>query len=186
MLTNYNRIYGGMFRGSLYGVGALKIAVWAYVLAEMKPSKADGEFYVELNTKQLSDCLGEEEADVHNTIEFLEAPDPNSRTSEDDGRRLRKVGQFLYRVVNGKEYQQFEFAEKRRQQWRESKARSRKPKPVRRDGEQEPAWMSQAKEEEWQRKLKEAEALSAEETAAPQTAGDGQPAPPASSSPTTA
>lgn len=122
MLGNYNRIYDGMFNGSLYGAGAVRIAVWAYVLSRMKPSRADGEFYVELNTRLLADCLGEKESEVAEALDFLRSPDPNSRSHEDGGRRLKPVGQFLHLVVNGRQYQQFEFAEKRRQQWRESKA----------------------------------------------------------------
>ncbi len=99
----YGKIFASLFTGSMYGKGAKAFALMAYVVANMKPDKEVG-FQVELNSKDLANRIGEPEEEIKSTIEFLCAPDPESRTPSEDGRRLIKIGTFDYQVVNGVHY----------------------------------------------------------------------------------
>ncbi|OGD09388.1 MAG: hypothetical protein A2Y86_05235 [Candidatus Aminicenantes bacterium RBG_13_62_12] len=47
---------------------------------------------------------------VHEAIEHLEAPDPESRTETDEGRRIRRVGGGWF-IVNYKKYRAFQYSE---------------------------------------------------------------------------
>ena len=103
-------------------------AVWGYVVSHQKPAR-DGEYYAELNEEELCDCIGEVTlVDIRAVIEKLCAPDPRSRTPDEEGRRLVKVGQFSYRVVNGAHYQKLIDDESRRAYWRLKKKEERQEK----------------------------------------------------------
>jgi hypothetical protein len=119
-----------MYQGSMIGAGAVVFAVMGYVIANQTPG-AGGELaperlYVELNPKLLAFILGEGEEAVAVAIEFLCRPDPGSRTKEEEGRRLVRVGQFAYWVVNGRRYRGMRDPERRKEQNREAKRRERK------------------------------------------------------------
>lgn len=104
----YGRLFEATFTGSMMGAGSDVFAVWAYVIA----NKRGGE--IELNPKFLSAIIGEDVAKIEKAIEFLCQPDPYSRSSKKDGKRLIKVGQFQYSVVNSDEYDKIQKAEERR------------------------------------------------------------------------
>jgi len=87
----YGKHFASTYTGSMCGAGAHVFAVWGYAIANLR----DG--HVELNTRYLAATLGMPEADVQRALDYLTAPDPNSRTSVEDGRRLIKVGTFEYR-----------------------------------------------------------------------------------------
>src|SRR5690349_10469490 len=99
----WGKHFASMYTGSMYGAGAVVFAVWGYVIATMRPDRRVGA-QVELNPKLLSSILGEPESEVESAIGKLCAPDPESRTKEADGRRLIRLGQFDYQVVNGATY----------------------------------------------------------------------------------
>lgn len=117
-----------MYCGSMVGAGFGAFSVMGYVIANMKPDKTVG-FQVELNVKLLSAVFGESEETIQKAIDYLCAPDPGSRTPAEDGRRLAKVGQFAYRVVNGVLYDQLRNEEDRREQNRLAQQRHRQKKP---------------------------------------------------------
>jgi len=73
----------------------------------------------------LAFILGEPEEDVESAIAYLCSPDPKSRTETEDGRRLIRLGEFAYRVVNGPKYRAIRDEERRRETDRESKRRQR-------------------------------------------------------------
>lgn len=112
----------------MVGSGAITFAVWAYILAKMKPDRRDGKFYVEVNPKLLSGILGELEEQVEEAVSFLQAADSKSRSREQDGRRIVREGQFLYWVVNGAEYQKMDSHERRREYQRQKQAEYRRKK----------------------------------------------------------
>lgn len=122
----YGKVFEQMFEGSMYGKGSLVFAVWSYVIAHQKPNHAAGYFTVELNPMKLKDCIGEPLDEIKQTLEFLCSPDPNSRTKDEDGRRLVRLGEFDYRVVNGKKYHDIRKQEERREQNRVSQEKFRK------------------------------------------------------------
>lgn len=121
----YGKIFESLYTGSMVGSGALTFAVWGYVIANMKPDESVGA-QVELNPKLLSMILGEKESDVESTIVDLCSPDPNSRSKDEEGRRLIKIGQFSFRVVNGVAYMKIRNEEDRREYFRIKKREQRK------------------------------------------------------------
>jgi hypothetical protein len=120
----FGKHFASMYTGSMVGCGAIKFAVWGYVLAWMQPT-TDAGMQVELNPVILATILGETQKDVVKAIDFLCEPDKNSRSKEEEGRRLVRVGQFDYRVVNGMKYRTMRNEEARRSQNREAQSRYR-------------------------------------------------------------
>ena len=60
---------------------------------------------VELNPREVALLIGQcTEADVAGAIEFFTKPDPQSETKKEEGRRLVRMSQYVYRVVNFMEY----------------------------------------------------------------------------------
>lgn len=123
----YGKHFSSMYTGSMVGSGALTFAVMGYVIANMKPDKDVGA-QVELNPKIMATIFGEQEQEVRDTIGVLCAPDAESRSKEEEGRRLVKVGQFDYRVVNGAKYTAIRDEESRREYNRTKKQEERKKK----------------------------------------------------------
>lgn len=108
----------------MVGCGSAMFAVWPYVIAKMKPDVEMGA-QVDLNPQLLAFILGEEQEVIEDVIEKLCAPDPKSRTPDEDGRRLIKVGQFTYQVVNGAKYISMRNDEDRRRANRLAKRKER-------------------------------------------------------------
>ena len=118
----------------MVGAGASVFAVWGYVIAHMRADGKPGEHkeaQVDLNPKLLAFILGETEEEMERVISLLCGPDPKSRTPDEEGRRLIKVGQYAYRVVNGAKYMDIRNAEDRREYFREAKRRERERKSPR-------------------------------------------------------
>jgi hypothetical protein len=109
-----------MYSGSLVGSGFHVYAVWNYIIAKTKCG------IVELNPKLLAAVLGGPVKDVEAAIAFLIKPDPDSRSKEEEGRRLVKEGQYQYRVVNWAFYQGIKNAEDLREYNRIRQAEYRK------------------------------------------------------------
>jgi hypothetical protein len=115
-----------MYTGSMRGKGALMFAVMGYVIANQVPEGGESDrMVVELNMEVVSFLLGEELGEVERTVEALCAEDAKSRSKAAGGRRLVKLGEFLYWVVNGRKYREWNREERRREQNREAKRRER-------------------------------------------------------------
>lgn len=91
----YGKFHSTCFTGSMYGSSLATFAVWGYAIA-----CADAKGFVELNPRSLAGTFNCEPKEVESAIAYLCAPDPQSRTPADEGRRLVREGQFLYRIVN--------------------------------------------------------------------------------------
>jgi hypothetical protein len=96
----YAKMFRTMYTGSMYGAGIHVFAVWGWVLAHK-----DENGQVEVNPRLVASELGAEVEQVERAIEYLTAPDPDSRSPEEEGRRMIRVSQFGYRVVNHEKYQ---------------------------------------------------------------------------------
>jgi hypothetical protein len=122
----YGKIFESMYEGSLIGSGPMVFAVMGYVIAKHKPDRKVGS-YVELNPKIMAFIFGggATEEEVTEAIEYLCEKDPKSTTPDAGGRRLLKLSQFGYQVVNGAKYRGMRDEEQRRQQNREAQARYR-------------------------------------------------------------
>jgi len=123
----YGKIFESMYKGSMVGSGAMMFAVWPYVIAHMRPDSTVGA-QVDLNPKLMAAILGEKEDEIKTTISQLCAPDPDSNSKEEEGRRLVQVGQFAYRVVNGSKYLSLRNEDERREYNRVKQAQFRKRK----------------------------------------------------------
>jgi LysM repeat protein len=132
----YGKAFTSMYTGSLFGKPALVFAVWTYSFAHMRPSRKDGECYVELNPTLLAATFATDVPKVHEALAVLEAPDPSSRNTVEDGRRLvclaerRHDGPMQYRVVNGATYRAMRDEEERRDYLREAKRKERAGRKV--------------------------------------------------------
>ena len=111
----------------MIGAGSPVFAVWSYVIANFMPDRNVGA-QVELNPQLLAFILGEPERVIQEAIDKLCAPDARSRTQEKEGRRLIRLGEFSYQVVNGAKYRAIRDEEERRRQNREAQERWRKKK----------------------------------------------------------
>lgn len=108
----------------------MRFAVLDFVITTQKPSREHGSV-VEINPVLLGAILGESVEDVNEAINFLCSPDKHSRSKEEDGRRMVKLGEFLYRVVNGAKYRAIRDEDQRRTQNREAQRRfNNKKRPV--------------------------------------------------------
>jgi hypothetical protein len=143
----YGKHFSSMYSGSMVGAGAIRFALMGYVIAMMKPDREHGAV-VELNPVLLGAILGETQEDMVKAIEFLCSPDPNSRSKESGGRRLERLGQFEYRVVNGRKYMQIRNEDDRREQNRLNKQAERDRKKVKRGS-------PQARERVYERQVKD-------------------------------
>jgi len=125
-IAGFGKHHASMYSGSMVGKGAEVFAVMGYVIANMVPdASVVGRMVVELNPKLLAFIIGEPEDEIASAIEVLCSPDPESRSKEEEGRRLLRAGQFEYYVVNGWKYRQKRDPAKRREQNREAQQRHR-------------------------------------------------------------
>ena len=80
---------------------------------------------MELNPRLLAAIIGTTEVEIEAAIEFLCRPDPRSRTPDEEGRRLVRLGPFDFRVVNYAKYRRIRDEEDRREQNRLAQERYR-------------------------------------------------------------
>lgn len=120
----YGKHFAAMYEGSMIGKGAVFFAVWGYIIAHSKPDKKVGT-QVEINPKLLAFVLGESEASVIAALHEMQQPDPASRTPDEQGRKIIKIGEYSYQVVNGEKYRAIRDEEIRREQNRNAQSKYR-------------------------------------------------------------
>ena len=120
----FGKLFESTFYGSMVGAGSHVFAVWSYVISHMKPCQGK-QFQVSLNAKVLSAIIGDTPERIQEAIEYLSSPDPESRSKEEEGRRLKKIGEYEYIVVNGARYNRIRTAEELRQKNRDAVHRYR-------------------------------------------------------------
>ena len=94
----YGRHFESMYTGSMYGQGYGLFAIWGWVISHERGG------IVEINLKMLADLFGESIESVSTLVNKLCEPDDDSRSTAQEGRRLERIGQFAYQVVNAAEY----------------------------------------------------------------------------------
>lgn len=107
----FGKVFAQMYEGSMMGAGPWVFALWPYIIAN-----CDRRGYVELNPRLIAAKIGGSSADARSAIEYLAAPDPESRSKDEGGRRIAKEGEYLYRIVNYEKYRDIRNAENRREQ----------------------------------------------------------------------
>ena len=120
----FGKHFVSMYEGSMIGKGAVFFAVWGYIISHFVPDRTHGAI-VELNPKLIAFVLGEPEKLVDKSIAEMCEPDPKSRTKTDKGRKLVKLSEYQYRVVNGARYRAIRDHEDRKRQNREAQERFR-------------------------------------------------------------
>lgn len=113
----YGKHFQDMYTGSMFGNSTEVFAVWGYVIAHMRVT--EGVAHVELNPDLMAGIFATTADVIMGAIEFLEKPDPKSRSSDDDGSRLvleseRHGGPMRFRVVNGYKYRYTKDEEERK------------------------------------------------------------------------
>lgn len=125
----YGKIFETTFTGSMCGAGSDVFAVWAYVIAN-----TDGNHHIEINPVMVGALLGMSAAAVEEVIHKFCSPDPKSRTTVKDGRKLEHVSGFLYFVVNHEAYREIRNEDDRRDYFkikkREQRARQKNGKTL--------------------------------------------------------
>ena len=114
----------------MFGKPALVFAIMGYIISNQRPSKKDGNCYVELNPTLLASTFASDVNDVLAAIDILQSPDPASRSKESEGRRIVALeeihtGPCQFQVVNGPKYREIRDEEERRSYLKEAKRRSR-------------------------------------------------------------
>lgn len=127
----------------MVGAGAHVFAVMGYVISHQQPD-CDYGGTVRLNAEILATILGEPLERVQSAIDYLCAPDPISTTPEKEGRRLVKIGQFDYQVVNFAKYFAIKNEADRRQANRDRQAKHRAKKKSAQDVRDEARRRTQA------------------------------------------
>ena len=115
----YGKFFSSTFTGSMIGAGPVVFAVWGYIIANAVKG------HVELNPQLLAAIIGADVNDIEAAVKYLEAPDPRSRSKDLDGRRIVKVGQFLYSVTNFQQYHNMRNEDDRREYNRVKQAEHR-------------------------------------------------------------
>lgn len=121
-MSQWGKHFGKMYEGSMLGKGAMVFALMGYVIAKMQckwvgegRAKIVTEGTVTLNLTLLHAIFGEPVDMIQKAIDALCAPDPETSTEGEEGRRLVKTGQFEYRVVNAPKYQNLRNQEEKRE-----------------------------------------------------------------------
>lgn len=132
---SFGKLYEQTFTGSMMGAGPVVFSVWSYVVAHVKPPGR-----LEINPRLVAALIGTTAAEVQKALDVLTAPDPESRSKEQEGRRLIREGEFTYRVPtfaryrNGTEEEQRKANAARQARFREKHKAQPKPngkrKPV--------------------------------------------------------
>lgn len=110
----YGKLFASTFTGSMFGAGPHVFAVWAYIIANTGP-----DHHVELNPAYLGAVIGCSQDLVRQAIEYLQAADSESRSQECDGRRIVKVSNHRYFVVNHATYRAIGTSEERKAYFRD-------------------------------------------------------------------
>lgn len=114
----FKSIYCGTLRGNSHG-----LLVFTNLLAN---SSSDG--FVDMHPAAIAGEVGLTVAEVRAALDHLEAPDPESRTPDEEGRRIIRTDEHRswgWRIVNYAKYRAIRNEDDRREQNRQAQARFR-------------------------------------------------------------
>lgn len=131
----FGKSFEQKYTGSLAGSGPIVFAVWDYMITCAR----DG--VVDVNPIVVAAVIGKmTPQDVSDAVDFLAQPDKDSRTADEEGRRIVQVGPLQWRLVNHEKYRAFHRAEQKRaadrdrqRSWRERKEGRNAPSVTERD-----------------------------------------------------
>ena len=94
----------------MFGAGMHVFAVWNYIIAN-----SDAKGYAEINPRMIAATLGGTPTEVQSAIDYLSSSDENSRNPDEEGRRIVREGQFMYRIVSYMRYRDVRNAEAKKE-----------------------------------------------------------------------
>lgn len=118
----FAKIFASLYDGSLRGRG-IEISVFVNLL-----TRANRHGEVDRHFRAIAEDIGATMDEVKAAIEYLESPDPESRSPEEDGRRIARLDEHRawgWKIVNYEKYRAIRNEEARREQNREAQARFR-------------------------------------------------------------
>lgn len=118
----YGKLFQSLYQGTMRGQADL-ILVFTNLLAFK-----DKAGFVDKHPRCISEEVGISEDRVRAALLELEAPDPESRTDADEGKRIVRIDNHRcwgWRVVNADKYNKLRDEEERRIQWAEGQRRHR-------------------------------------------------------------
>jgi hypothetical protein len=115
----YVKLFSSILTSSLWAEDQATRVVWITLLA-----MADPEGFVRASPSGLSRIANVPPEDCRRALEVLLAPDPDSTTPDDEGRRLVPVPGGWH-ITNYTTYRNLQDQEVRREQWREAAKRQR-------------------------------------------------------------
>ena len=118
----YAKLFVSLYQGTLRGK-AHEILVFTNLLAH-----SDKEGFVDIHPRAIAEEVGLTVEQVRNALAELEAPDEESRTPDEQGRRIVRLDDHRawgWRVVNHAKYRDIKNAEDRLEQNRIAQAKSR-------------------------------------------------------------
>jgi len=142
-LKIYAKLFASLYQGTLRGQPD-EILVFTNLLAH-----CDSTGHVDKHPKAISEETGLSISRVQDALFFLESPDPESRSPEEEGRRIIRLDEHRswgWRIVNHGKYRAIRSEEDRREQnrlaqerWRNKNKQSkpRKPKSAQAEAEAE-------------------------------------------------
>jgi hypothetical protein len=119
----FTKLDDGMIFSSILSEDDAVFKVWVLIL-----SRTDGDGIARISSAFLSSVCRKTDAEVERCLQILEGPDLKSRSSNDDGRRVRRVDGG-YEVINYLKYRKRAETEELRAYERERKRRQRHPVP---------------------------------------------------------
>ena len=115
----YGKIFSSLWHGSLLGQGDAQL-VFVLLIAH---SDKDGSS--EAHPAEISTWTGIGQDRVNAALEILQTDDPDSRTEDEGGKRLVRVGLSLWHIVNYQKYLSMQDRDVVRDQNRERKKQAR-------------------------------------------------------------
>lgn len=121
-MTGYTKLFGLIVASSVWDEDNDTRIVWITLLA-----LKDKNHVTQTTEKALSLFARVSPEACRRALDKLEAPDPNSRSMEHEGRRIRKV-EGGWQILNGEKYARMLTKEERREYQRNKQAEYRKRK----------------------------------------------------------
>ena len=143
----YAKLFGSIYQGTLRG-NAHGLLVFTNMLAH-----CDARGHVDIHPRMIAEEVGLSVEQVRAALDYLEAPDPESRSPEHEGRRIVRLDEHRawgWIVVNYAKYRAIRNEEDRREQNRlaQERWRSKQNKPASATSKQSKPPSAQAEAEE--------------------------------------
>lgn len=109
----YGKLFASLYQGTMRGKPH-ELLVWTNLIAH-----ADADHCVDIHPRAIADEIGLTVEQVNAALLTLESPDPESRTPDEEGRRLRRLDDHRawgWKLVNGEKYNALRNEAERREQ----------------------------------------------------------------------